>query len=131
MRSIKFRAWDSDEKVMLVDWRECYDWTINRAFSDTEYKIMQYTGLKDRNGKEIYEGDIIERQEYPYYNNGLRNYLSVVDWFDEDACWYANIYAVSDRVVGSACGGILGEYSDWEVIGNIYENGDLLNEQKP
>lgn len=69
MREIKFRAWDKEKK----DWVKYFDYLINHngeilmlfegdweVVKSERYILMQFTGLKDKNGKEIYEGDIIQ-----------------------------------------------------------------------
>lgn len=85
----------------------------------------QYTGLKDKNGKEIYEGDVVVKNEYPFYSEGLRNYVGIIEWFDEDLCWSYSILAISDRVRGCACGSSLNKNDKFEIIDNIYENPEL------
>lgn len=62
MRTIKFRAWDGDrmQRVLTLGLNEGFVST-NKLHSDIEdFKLMQYTGLKDKNGREIYEGDILK-----------------------------------------------------------------------
>jgi hypothetical protein len=98
MREIKFRAWDAPSdgngpSGMSYGVRHDCDATA----------IMQFTGLRDKNGKEIYEGDIIE---YPL-EDYERNVRIEVKWCDEAACFGMP----TDKV---------------EVIGNIYENPELL-----
>lgn len=119
MREIKYRAWDiqteSMRDVLVLDWvNELIDLSggiIERR--PHEVKIMQYTGLKDKNGVEIYEGDVLfhplqgrRKVFYPYSETvasyGLRNI---------------------DNGFGST---LQDSHAVWEVIGNIYQNNDLL-----
>ena len=60
MREIKFRVWDLDGGVMF-DWENCRDTQLlNDAFDGRRAVAMQFTGLKDKTGREIYEGDLIQ-----------------------------------------------------------------------
>jgi len=132
MREIKFRAWDHKTKQMLPVWSigwkawegkpenksiinyvelvaDIMDGAIKRL--DGEVELMQFTGLHDKNGKEIYEGDIlscIERikigMDEPWKD---KKTISEVKWTND--------------------GYYLTFVRDKEIIGNIYENGELLN----
>jgi len=112
MREIKFRAWDKTREQM-VDWLEVTDQFVlinQEACLPTNYVYMQYTGLTDRLGKDIYEGDIVSamqpRWDYdPDAPREERRYI--VEWENENS-----------RFVNA--------WSDAEVIGNIYENPELL-----
>lgn len=79
---------------------------------------QQYTGLKDKTGKEIYEGDLIEFQEQ----------IWLVQWFYASLRCVAidHINAPSDQWHQTLDFGNMGHQSYFEIIGNIYENGDLL-----
>ena len=106
MRIIKFRAWHKNTKTMA------YDVTPFQRDNNTE--VMQYTGLKDKNGKEIYEGDLIksERHKYPHK---IKYTLGAF---------------VGEMVKGKFEGYADGIFFDrFEVIGNIYENPELLKAQ--
>jgi len=117
MIEIKFRAWDYDNECMYDDSQVIiHNGTVfigrikysQQISQDTE--LMQYTGLKDKNGVEIYEGDILRD-----YDNELIGVVSfqdgafIVSWENE----FCNTF----------------EWSSESVIGNIYENPELL-EQK-
>jgi len=128
-REIKFRAWDKKNKKMrFVVGMTFYDDGGNFddveidsvAFEGMEGKdlqnwrtdqyseLMQYTGLKDKNGKEIYEGDILIDDEYPEEGIGYAK----VEW--ENAGWIADPWFGTEEFAEEA--------KDYEVIGNIHEN---------
>ena len=120
-RVLKFRAWDNKQKKMLYGvsigtikvWDENAP-LISHEFSYSEDCIFeQYTGLTDKNGKEIYEGDIVtlngEWEEIEHDD------CSIVTF--ENGC-----FRVGDGYENEA-----GSYlSDWRIIGNIHENPELV-----
>ena len=117
-RQIKFRAWDGKQFYYTPD--------FNMHFSESgiiaglhnggmvfnrDREITQFTGLLDKNGKEIYEGDIIE----------LSGIKREVAWIEEDAGFGLKY----ERKFGGFCPMVIEQKV--EVIGNIYENPELLN----
>ena len=120
MREIKFRAWNIAEKVM-VD--EIYPGDLGWVLVRPESCIsMQYTGLKDRHGKEIYEGDILSVT--PSIGDVVRATVAF-----EGGRFY--LVSSKDTEYNLALYQEEGYYpcfnwSDCEVIGNIHENPDLL-----
>lgn len=92
--------------------------------------VGQYTGLTDKNGVKIFEGDILSCDDYPYTSDGNQNYYAKVVWLDENAAF--GLYTFKNptskvRGVSEGCDYVDDFESDvWEVIGNIYDNPELL-----
>lgn len=91
--------------------------------------LMQSTGSRDKNGKLIYEGDILRSDDYPFMSHGQDNYYAEVCWDDESASYFYYTFKnpkFNDvRGISTGNTGDLSGYA-WEVIGNIYENPELL-----
>lgn len=138
MRELKFRAWDNLEKDYLNEEDiaidnlgnififERYDnndsdlW-YTRILPDLDNKrhvIEQYTGLKDKNGTEIYEGDIIRAPEY----------IGRI-FYDEEYAYFKLKTSRSDHCFIALMQQLEIEMDDLEVVGNIHENPELLEEK--
>ena len=126
MREIKFRAWDKDEKKMLyhdtmwasIGGGENNEDNFVRVGINTlvpDAILMQYTGLHDKNGKEIYEGDVVK------FITEFTPRIGTVEWDDE----YSR-FAVAYKTAWIDFEGINKGEKGIEVIGNIYENHELL-----
>lgn len=121
MREIKFRAWDVNTKEMYYDTRFCMQAIADERYAGygEDLELMQYTGLKDKTGKEVYEGDVVHYR-YDYEGN---NYWEVKWEYDG---WKM---VRGERVTGDQNCSDDSHYNDWkevEIIGNIYENSELL-----
>ena len=141
MREIKFRAWDSQAKRMLEvvtlsfmkmtgslthvttwDYRDIDELTkIN--FPD-KINLMQYTGLKDKNGKEIYVGDIVKIFTVTGGKFQDERRLEEIHWWNSGFC-----RGIKD-VQGLPLWWLDKDTQKFEVVGNIYENPELLKEKK-
>lgn len=128
-RKIKFRAWNIKKKIMCYDnedmsagyWDVAYssDVSIINQYLNLpkhlrSYEYMQYIGVLDKNGKEIYEDDIVLSDD---------GKVGQVKWFEEHLAFM--IWCVTDNKVYFAYDN---DFSKIEVIGNLYENADLLKE---
>lgn len=146
MRTIKFRAWDKKEKYMSVAFtlQDASYEGFPRPFTDdngecdtrAEYEVMQFTGLLDKNGKEIYEGDIVKvldrdwtdaekdtRTLIVYFHHGMFELISKegIEELESDSPDIYNHKWITAKIYR--------EYGrdKFEVIGNIYEQSHLLD----
>ena len=112
MREIKFRIWDKERKEMINIGRidiadgSCKPTIFGNVFYDywNDVELMQYTGLKDKDGVEIYEGDIVETEDY----------------YVGDRLMVKGTKQIIDDI--RFCGKLL----PCKVIGNVYENPELV-----
>ena len=128
MRELEFRAWWKDTKRFL----DCDEWYMTCSgakylhyaampYKDDNFIIEQYTGLKDKNGQKIYEGDIVS-EEFEYGGEKTKT-IWQVRWSDDECAFelhYVSGFEVDD------CSLVADDEEDYEVIGNIHENKELL-----
>lgn len=107
-REIKFRGFNPATNE-IVSWEGMQSWTMGGLGSPN---IMQFTGLKDNNSKEIYEGDVV------FDEDGEYSKTCVIDWDDESGGFFGKALEDNDTYSMVEIDGV--------VIGNIYENPELL-----
>jgi hypothetical protein len=123
MRTIKFRAWDSEINKMVSEFDHNY--IISADYGDLccgkfdhykdyqELALMQFTGLKDKNGKEIYDGDILT---LPNMGKGT------IEWYH---CGFI-LRLQSEIIWQQLLFNVVGHYT---IIGNIYQNPELIKQK--
>ena len=138
---LKFRAWDKHHKDM--EYVTDLYWFEERGVHDadgsglcSEYDIMPFTGIHDKKGKEIYLGDIVltqERYNRPYsQSRESKRHIGVVEYLVHTCgCGtgkeYGAEWIVKVKDYEGFTHGAWGYFYDCEVIGNIYENPELLS----
>lgn len=128
-RDIKFRVWDKIRKEFTEDGRYKNEFVgialgfySDVCISKDDLVIQQYTELKDKNGTEIYEGDIL----HFYENNEIDNFITnkyIICKYTLDNAWFSFVENINDVYDGYYWMEI---DNKCEVVGNIFQNPELL-----
>ena len=132
-REIKFRLWSKIGKIFIETNNPNLEFVINNngylysienfygeiyILPQMDIEVLQFTGLQDRNGKEIYEGDIL-KYNFPY--DGRLKYVSPVKFLETEAS-----FGIKDRYENEIPLYRIAANNYFEIAGNIYENPELL-----
>ena len=149
MRTIKFKAKNRICEWVKGDLLQYLDGTVyigdnkgpwtDDGFHNSDYTrveivdpntVCQFTGLLDKNGKEIYEGDVLRSDTYPFSlteRNEYDNYYGAIGWSDKEALFYivaiknnkSSVMGISDGITDSISQKMM---KDFEVIGNVHDD---------
>jgi len=117
MREIKFRAWHKTLLIMIpfeeiyAEFQTVRPVMLKEIIEYEKYELLQYTGLHDKNGKEIYEGDIVK-------------YRGWISWGEMKVVFSDGSFMVENHNLNA---NLINEF-DIKIIGNIYSNPELLEE---
>lgn len=128
MRQIKFRCWDKDKKEwgnLIMARSEAKPCVLSLSIPENDHlDIMQFTGLLDKNGKEIYEGDVL------HYEFDTTDSCCEQTHIDAEVRWYRDCWVLENVTKGKHkiydFAGMIFPWEEREIIGNIYENPSLL-----
>jgi uncharacterized phage protein (TIGR01671 family) len=129
-RQLKFRVWDKLAERMIYphnDNQQHFIIDLNGRFHNLQngsggddYVIQQYTGLTDKNGKEIYEGDIVQYNQNSSYDN-----MDFIAKWSDDKLGFIFQSNSGEQLVNQTPH--LNRFKHLEVVGNIFEHSELLN----
>ena len=120
-REIKFRVWDKMASDMIINSTRTISMTMGFDYGNPFFELLQYTGLKDKNGIEIYESDIVKVVDYGIAKIIFIQGSFMCEWLDDEA--------YSEPMANIIWNDHTKHENMFEVIGNIYENKELLNER--
>lgn len=132
MRTIKYRIWSALRKIFIADGvtiPELADSNESLEFPMLlkEYGniIQQFTGIQDCNKKDLYEGDILKVKGY--FKGEYEEFsIGVVEWSERDCGFRINIYKNGEPYWDIYHMNEIQERGEFFIVGNIFENGDLL-----
>ncbi|WP_335935940.1 MULTISPECIES: YopX family protein [Fusobacterium] len=124
MKELKIKAWLKKENKMVsiigIDFNYEYirytedDNLFNENYKTAEFKnieLLQFTGLKDNGGQELYEADVIK------FNDGIDDIYGLISYDDEDGTYRVSYENITEHLSERE--------GDFEIVGNIFENPDL------